>query len=268
MEDNKAKSGYAPFKGHDVPKSIISMFYHDSMEIFSDSTIPGQKFGSPAEFEREVISYKSTLEGWLRALNRTAEEVKDSDADIPHPLYVVLSLVESMKTAIDFVLSKRVAITPSTCWFTLSRIARRLHESVLSLKKHPHGGTILAINDEWDAQYLFRALLVTSFDDIRIEEWNPSTAGSSSKCEFFLKDEKTLVEIKYVRKPSCQKRIKDEIAVDILDYGNNDKVDRLFVFIYDPDMKLENPVQVERDLSGKREGLGDVRVVIGPPRFQ
>lgn len=102
--------------------------------------------------------------------------------------------------------------------------------------------------------------------DIRDEEWNPSVAGSSGRCEFFLKPLRTMIELKFARKVSDAKKIKCELATDFLDYGGNKEVDRVICLIYDPACALKNPAAIQSDLSGPKTGLERVDVVVSPPR--
>lgn len=144
-------------------------------------------------------------------------------------------------------------------------LARRFHEAVLSLAKHPHGGAPLKITDEWDCQYLFRAILTAYFPQVRDEEWNPSVAGSAARCEFFLKPLATMIELKYARKASDAKKVKTELATDFVDYGGNPLVKRMVSLVYDPGNVL--PATLATDLSGPRQGLERVEVVVSPPRI-
>ena len=54
----------------------------------------------------------------------------------------------------------------------------------------------LDVQDEYDVQDLFHALLHIHFEDIRPEEWAPSFAGASSRMDFLLKQEQIIIEIK------------------------------------------------------------------------
>jgi DNA-binding sugar fermentation-stimulating protein len=54
----------------------------------------------------------------------------------------------------------------------------------------------IEIEDEYDVQDLFHALLKLYFDDIRPEEYTPSYGGSASRVDFLLKDEQIIIEIK------------------------------------------------------------------------
>jgi hypothetical protein len=136
---------------------------------------------------------------------------------------------------------------------------------VQALKKHPHNGTVYSVNDEWDCQYVFGSILAAYFSDIRLEEWSASVAGSSARCEFFLKPSGVMIELKYARKESDQSAFKGQIAKDLVDYGAREDVKFVLFLIYDPQRVLPNPVQLQKDLSGATKGLEDVKVIMSPP---
>lgn len=133
-------------------------------------------------------------------------------------------------------------------------LAVRFHESVLALKKHPHGSRTYVIRDEWDCQHLFRSILAVYFRDVRTEEWNPSVAGSSSRCEFFLKESGIMVELKYVRGPNDQKKMKTQLLTDFADYGANNEVECVFALVYDPIINCPRQCNCKWIFPGPRKG--------------
>lgn len=195
---------------------------------------------------------------------------KNKMGESPYLITIARRQVVRIGNAIDYVHSKKPKIPNANYVETdidlIIRLARRFHESALSLREHPHNGTIFSIGNEWDCQYLFRALLAAYITDVRDEEWNPSVAGSSARCEFFLKTLSTMIELKYVRKSSDVRKIKSELATDFLDYGNNPQVSRVICLVYDPTHALKNPAAVQADLSGPKTGLARVDVVVSPSR--
>lgn len=253
-------------------KSILPHLYHYSSEFTGDGQIPGDTFSSPNAFARKLDDYKAFVEQMADELDAETEAYKRAKSvDRPPALVsVVRERVTYILDAIDHVLSTRSAKTPPSTPAAdvdfVQSLASRFHESVLSLKNHPHGDSTFDIKDEWDCQYLFRSILAAYFRDVRLEEWNPSVGGSSSRCEFFLKRLRIMVELKYVRKAADQRRIKSELLTDFADYGANGEVDFVVVLIYDPQHELEGAVALQDDLSGPSKGLRDVRVVASPPR--
>ena len=51
-----------------------------------------------------------------------------------------------------------------------------------------------------------------------------------------------------------------------LDYGKNPQVDHVICLVYDPGQTLKAPAAVQMDLSGPKDGLSRVEVVVSPPR--
>lgn len=121
----------------------------------------------------------------------------------------------------------------------------------------------LTIADEYDVQYLFAALLETRFEDIRPEEWGPSYAGGSNRVDFLLKNESVLVETKMMRDGLTDRRLGEELIIDVAHYKQVPGVKALVCFVYDPEHRLRNPRGIENDLSTVTDGL-DVRVLVRP----
>jgi hypothetical protein len=82
---------------------------------------------------------------------------------------------------------------------TLSRLTRlcdRFHLVAQRMRHRYSERPTLEVEDEYDTQDLFHALLAIDFDDIRREEWTPSYAGGSARMDFLLKEEGIVVELK------------------------------------------------------------------------
>ncbi len=105
----------------------------------------------------------------------------------------------------------------------------------------------LTISDEYDVQDLLGAILRGLFDDVRPEEYSPSYAGGSSKTGiiFFLKREKTVIEIKMADAKLRDKQIGEQLIIDIKRYQQHPDCKRLICFVYDPGGFLKNPGGLE-----------------------
>jgi len=253
-------------------KNIITTLYHFSLEFVSSTKIPSERFASPDVFETELGCYRTWVQKMADELDREDEKYQAENKVDGPPLLVTVARrrVADVIATIDYVVSKKPlppAANPVQADFNLILgLARRFHESVLSLRDHPHKGVLFNIKDEWDCQYLFRAILAGYIADVRDEEWNPSVAGTSTRCEFYLKTLRTMIELKYVRKAGDAKKLKSELATDFLDYGKNPQVDHVICLVYDPGQTLKAPAAVQMDLSGPKDGLSRVEVVVSPPR--
>jgi len=130
------------------------------------------------------------------------------------------------------------------------------------LKARERGKLPVEIEDEYDVQYLFLALLRLHFDDVRKEIWTPNYAGGSSRMDFLLKREKIVLETKKTRDSlSRDSQVGDQLIIDIERYAQDPNCQTLICFVYDPDSLLDNPKGLEQDLSGIRKNI-NVTIVV------
>lgn len=142
-------------------------------------------------------------------------------------------------------------------------ICLRFHYVARQLRSRHANRPTLTIEDEYDAQDLFHALLKLHFDDVRAEEWTPSYAGGSSRVDFLLKEEQIIVELKKTRPSLSDKNIGEELIVDATRYRAHPDCQALICFVYDPEGRVGNPVGLERDLESMAIGL-KIRVIVAP----
>ncbi|NES99357.1 MAG: hypothetical protein F6K61_02055 [Sphaerospermopsis sp. SIO1G1] len=131
------------------------------------------------------------------------------------------------------------------------------------LKTRHSSRNTIEINDEYDVQDLFHALLHLYFDDIRDEEWTPSYAGRASRTDFLLKQEQTVIEIKKTREKLTDKEVGEQLIIDITRYKSHPDCKTLICFVYDPERRIKNPRGIENDLSKTTDGM-IVKVFIRP----
>jgi hypothetical protein len=145
----------------------------------------------------------------------------------------------------------------------VENLCSRFHTIARQLRSRRENRPTIEIEDEYDVQDLFHALLRLSFDDIRSEEWTPSYAGKSARMDFLLKAEQVVVETKKTRKGLDAKELGDQLIIDIRRYQSHPDCKTLFCFVYDPEARIANPVGIESDLSKTYNDL-DVIVRIEP----
>ena len=144
----------------------------------------------------------------------------------------------------------------------LQRIFSKFHSIAKRLRDRHDNRVTLDVNDEYDVQDLLSALLVLYFDDVRLEEWTPSYAGKSARMDFLLKKEKIVVETKMTRKGLADKKIGDQLIIDIERYKGHPDCDTLICFIYDPEGRIANSHALGGDLqSQSREDLKIIIIV-------
>jgi hypothetical protein len=251
-------------------KSCVIALYHYSEEFAPDPAIPGACFSSPQHFTERLDEYEAFVASMQASMCRVlAPFTKAGGPAMPYQATDLMDLLNRVATATAYVRKLAppdLGSATSDARTIVERAARQFHEAVLALRTHPHGGTTWQVADEWDCQYLFRAILTSLVHDVRIEEWSPSVAGTSARCEFLLKDHRLMVELKFARRKSDLKKLKTELLTDVRDYGGNQDVDVVVVLVYDPKQVLDGAIQLQRDLSGPTRGLKDVTVIVSPPR--
>jgi hypothetical protein len=123
----------------------------------------------------------------------------------------------------------------------------------------------LNIKDEYDVQDILEALLRVHFNDVRPEELNPSVAGQATRVDFFLKQERFIVEAKMARPKYKDAKIGDDLIKDVARYQARVDYDTLVCFIYDPSFLIKNPSGLAADVEGQQSRL-ITKVLYGPRR--
>jgi hypothetical protein len=145
----------------------------------------------------------------------------------------------------------------------LVQLADSFPRVVLRLRTRHANRTPLLINDEYDVQDVFAALLETRFNDVRREEWGPSYAGGATRADFFLKNESVIFETKMMREGLNDRKLGEELIIDIAHYRERPSCKALVCFVYDPEHRLKNPRGLENDLSKVHDHF-DVQVLVRP----
>jgi hypothetical protein len=143
------------------------------------------------------------------------------------------------------------------------QLCKRFHFVARQLQARYGGRSTLVVEDEYDVQDLFGSLLRLDFDDVRKEEWTPSYAGKSARVDFLLKRENIVIEIKKTRASLTAKEVGDQLIIDIGRYKAHPGCSTLVCFVYDPEGRIGNPIELEDDLRGAHDRV-DVHVVIAP----
>jgi hypothetical protein len=112
----------------------------------------------------------------------------------------------------------------------LEQIARRFHQFANALLIRHGGRPPIVIEDEYDLQDTFAAILRVFFEDVRREEWTPSLAGGSTRTDIFLKEEELFIELKMARAGVSASELRRQIADDLLVYPQHPKCKRYYLF--------------------------------------
>lgn len=145
---------------------------------------------------------------------------------------------------------------------TFDLIFNNFHKVVKSLRNRYNDRNTIDVDDEYDVQDLLFSILQMFFKDIRKEEWTPSYAGNSSRVDFLLKEEKTVIEVKKTRKTMKDKDLGEQLIIDIAKYKSHPDCKKLVCFVYDPDGRIVNPDGIIKDLERDNENF--VKIYINP----
>ena len=143
-------------------------------------------------------------------------------------------------------------------------ILDRFHLIARQLGNRHANRPTLAVEDEYDVQYLLHALLRLDFDDIRAEEWTPSYAGGCSRIDFLLKREQVVVEAKKTSEHVGAKQVEEQLLVDIARYAKYPVCKALVCFVYDPAGRIGDPKGLKADLESRSSQSQKVFVHIRP----
>lgn len=143
----------------------------------------------------------------------------------------------------------------------IERILESFPEVVDSINRRHNGRPGFVVEDEYDVQDLLKSVCIAFFDDVRDEEAVPSFAGKNSRVDLFLKDESRFIEVKMTRDGLKDKKLGEELSVDIPQYKEHPGCERLYCFVYDPGRFIKNPKGLARDLEKIDSGFVTVVIV-------
>jgi len=146
----------------------------------------------------------------------------------------------------------------------VATLCRRFHLFAQQLLVRRDGRGTITIADEYDVQYLMRALLMFHFDDVRAEEVTPSVGGKSGRMDFLLKRERLVIETKMTRKNLRQKEVGDELIIDMKRYHSHPDYRTLVCLVYDPGGFCHAHAALENDLSGLDAAGFRTHVIVCP----
>jgi hypothetical protein len=102
------------------------------------------------------------------------------------------------------------------------------------LSKRQRGRTPFIIEDEYDLQDLFHAMVVPLISDLTPEDPASKVAGKSSRLDFISRSCRLGVELKHVKSKRHANEVREEILVDQGTYFQHPAVDSVVTFVFDP----------------------------------
>jgi len=140
----------------------------------------------------------------------------------------------------------------------------KFHKVAQNLRDRYNDRETLIIRDEYDVQDLLNSLFQLHFEDIRKEEYSPSSAGANSRIDFVLKEEKIIIEVKITSEKVSTNKLGQDLLVDIGRYKEYPDCNDLVIFIYDKGDLIRNKFGFLTDLEKQSTPSMNVRVIINP----
>jgi hypothetical protein len=250
------------YDGHNKILSGLRDLVLGIQECCADMRVP-QKYSSPT-------SLVSTLRGFVELASRNKEFIENlaqkNNGEFRGAMFDAHRISSDIHAAFTHALSlstdaQKILAEPLS---RLTRLLERLPAVARQLenRRQTHGQIreTLKVQDEYDFQDLLHAILKIEFDDVRPEEHTPSMAGGSSRMDFLLYREQIVVETKKTRESLRDKKIGEELIIDVAKYKKHPSCRHLVCAVWDTEHLLNNPAAVKGDLETANEGF--VTVVI------
>ncbi len=129
------------------------------------------------------------------------------------------------------------------------KICTRFHRVVRQLRLRRDYRATLDVEDEYDVQDLFHALLRLELDEVSTEEWMPSYTDCASRTTFVLHRGAIAIVVKKTRPGVGAREIAEQLQEDAKRYAARENCRTLFCFVYDPEGRIGNPRGLEMDLT-------------------
>ncbi len=143
------------------------------------------------------------------------------------------------------------------------KICTRFHTVVRQLRLRREYRATLDVEDDYDVQDLFYALLRLEFEEVSSEEWIPPYTDYASRTTFFLQREGIAIVVKKTRPGVGAREIADQLRIDAERYAACETCKTLFCFVYDPEGRIGNPRGLEMDLTSVSDRY-TVELLIAP----
>lgn len=134
----------------------------------------------------------------------------------------------------------------------IQQVAVSLPTAMKALTDRGESRPSLEVSCERDVQDLFFFALRTTFEDVRQEEWTPSSAGNAKRADLFIPQAGVMLEVKFVRDARHGRAVSDELRIDFESYHAHPGCKTLVAVVWDEHRCIPDPLVLERDLSGSR----------------
>ena len=145
----------------------------------------------------------------------------------------------------------------------IRKICLRFHSVVRQLRLRKDYRPTLEVEDDYDLQDLFCALLRVEFDEVATEEWIPPYADGAPRTTFFVNKDQIAILTRKTRPGLTTKELADQITADAAYYREQGRCSTLLCFMYDPEGRIGSPKRLETTLTSVHEHYR-VEVLVAP----
>ena len=144
----------------------------------------------------------------------------------------------------------------------LTNIFQNFYRFAQQLQVRQKNAGPIIIEDEYALQDFVHAILCLHFDKVENEVWLPHYCGISSRIDFYLKEERIGIEVKYASENLKKSEIRKQLIEDKEQYIKSGYFDEIIFFIYNPKLLLKKP-EAFNDLAEQTNNC-TVRVIVAP----
>jgi hypothetical protein len=131
----------------------------------------------------------------------------------------------------------------------LRKVCSRFHIVARQLRLRKEYRATLEVEDDYDAQDLFFALLRLEFDEVGSEDWVPRYSEGATRTGFLLNKGNIVVVVKKTRPGLTTRDIQDQLRIDSERFSSQRGHVVLFCFVYDPEGRIGNPTGFEAEVT-------------------
>ena len=238
------------------------------------------------DFSRRCWAYELFLRAgspkWAAEVPGIDEQIaEDADAysvhfpdgtQIPPPYHCFAAFLGKHLEGLSCLRSDRETVIDLTgreaALFDVRRAAETLTPTIRSFNNREKGLAPWKITCEDDIRDLLFVMLRPRVFDITKEEAVPSKASTHKFVDLCSKAIRLLIELKWISKKGRWKKIIEEIYIDIQAYAVHPACENLFFIIVDTVRDIQDPRQLEAELTGLQTINGrqiDIRVIVCEP---
>jgi hypothetical protein len=133
---------------------------------------------------------------------------------------------------------------------------------VRELRRRSDKGTVLDIDTAEDMLYLFRSLLRLYFDAIFEERWE--TIHKTNQMALLLHSEKKALVVKKANRNMTDRDLMNDFLDAINHFSHSNEYTSLYYFIYDPELRISQPLYLENQLSALNKNSLNVKIFVRP----